>query len=53
MSNAKTKQTIVDKALHYFNEEGWNCTESVYIDIFREYYKIDVTPKTVTAYKLT
>ena len=50
MSNAKTKQTIVDKALHYFNEEGWNCAESVYMAIFREYYKIDVTPKTVTAY---
>jgi C_GCAxxG_C_C family probable redox protein len=50
MSTAKTKQTIVDKALHYFNTEGWNCAESVYMAIFREYYKIDVTPKTVTAY---
>jgi len=50
MSNAKTKQTIVDKALHYFNTEGWNCAESVYMAIFKEYYKIDVTPKTVTAY---
>ena len=50
MSNAKTKQTIVDKALHYFNTEGWNCAESVYMAIFREYYKIGVTPKTVTAY---
>jgi C_GCAxxG_C_C family probable redox protein len=50
MSNAKTKQTIIDKALHYFNIEGWNCAESVYMAIFREYYKIDVTPKTVTAY---
>jgi len=50
MPNAKTKQTIVDKALHYFNTEGWNCAESVYLAIFREYYKIDVTPKTVTAF---
>jgi C_GCAxxG_C_C family probable redox protein len=50
MSNAKTKQTIVDKALHYFNIEGWNCAESVYMAIFQEYYKIDVTPKTVTAF---
>ncbi len=50
MANAKTKQTIVDKALHYFNTEGWNCAESVYMAIFQEYYKIDVTPKTVTAY---
>jgi len=36
--------------LHYFNVEGWNCAESVYMAIFREYYNIDVTPKTVTAY---
>jgi C_GCAxxG_C_C family probable redox protein len=50
MSNAKTKEAIVDKALHYFNTEGWNCAESVYLAIFREYYKIDVTPKTVTAF---
>jgi len=50
MSNTKTKEAIVDKALHYFNVEGWNCAESVYMAIFREYYKIDVTPKTVTAY---
>jgi len=50
MSNNKAKQAIVNKALHYFNEEGWNCAESVYMAIFREYYKIDVTPKTVTAY---
>jgi len=50
MSNAKTKQTIIDKALHYFNKEGWNCAESVYMAIFQEYYKINVTPKTVTAY---
>jgi hypothetical protein len=53
MSSTKTKEAIVDKALHYFNVEGWNCAESVYMAIFREYYKIDVTPKTVTAYKLT
>jgi C_GCAxxG_C_C family probable redox protein len=50
MPNAKTKEAIVNKALHYFNEEGWNCAESVYMAIFQEYYKIDVTPKTVTAY---
>jgi C_GCAxxG_C_C family probable redox protein len=50
MSNAKTKQTITDKALQYFNVDGWNCAESVYMAIFQEYYKIDVTPKTVTAY---
>jgi C_GCAxxG_C_C family probable redox protein len=50
MSNAKTKETIINKALHYFNVEGWNCAESVYMAIFQEYYKIDVTPKTVTAY---
>jgi len=50
MSNAKTKEVIINKALHYFNEEGWNCAESVYMAIFQEYYKIDVTPKTVTAY---
>jgi hypothetical protein len=52
-SNAEPKQTIADRALHYFNVEGWNCAESVYMAIFREYYKIDVTPKTVTVYKLT
>lgn len=45
-----TKNAIINKALHYFNVEGWNCAESVYMAIFREYYKIDVTPKTVTAY---
>jgi len=50
MSNAETKNAIVDKALYYFNKEGWNCAESVYMAIFQEYYKIDVTPKTVTAY---
>ncbi|MDH5787180.1 MAG: C-GCAxxG-C-C family protein [Candidatus Bathyarchaeota archaeon] len=50
MSNNKTKETIVSKALHYFNVDGWNCAESVYMAIFREYYRIDVTPKTVTAY---
>jgi C_GCAxxG_C_C family probable redox protein len=50
MSNAKTKQTITDKALHHFNVEGWNCAESVYMAIFQEYYKINVTPKTVTAF---
>lgn len=50
MSNSKTKETIVNRALHYFNVEGWNCAESVYMAIFKEYYKIDVTPKTVTAY---
>lgn len=45
-----TKNAIINKALHYFNVEGWNCAESVYMAIFREYYKIDVTPKTVTAF---
>ena len=50
MSNAKAKEVIVNKALHYFNEEGWNCAESVYMAIFQEYYQISVTPKTVTAY---
>jgi hypothetical protein len=53
MSTSKSKETIVDKALFYFNVEGWNCAEAVYMAIFQEYYKIDVTPKTVTAYKLT
>jgi len=41
MSTTKTKNTIVDKALHYFNTEGWNCTESVYMAIFKEYHKIN------------
>jgi C_GCAxxG_C_C family probable redox protein len=50
MSTAKTKEAIINKALHYFNEEGWNCAESVYMAIFKEYYGIDVNPKTVTAY---
>jgi C_GCAxxG_C_C family probable redox protein len=45
-----TKNAIINKALHYFNIEGWNCAESVYMAIFKEYYKIDVTPKTVTAF---
>jgi len=50
MSNAKTEEAIINKALYYFNVEGWNCAESVYMAIFKEYYKLDVTPKTVTAY---
>jgi len=50
MPNAEAKEAIINKALHYFNEEGWNCAESVYMAIFREYYKIEVSPKTVTAY---
>jgi len=50
MSGIKAKEAIVDKGLHYFDVEGWNCAESVCMVIFREYYKIDVTPKTVTAY---
>jgi len=45
MVASKAKEAIVNKALHYFNVEGWNCAESVYMAIFREYYKIDVTPK--------
>jgi len=36
MSSSKTKETVVDKALHYFNVEGWNCAESVYMAIFRD-----------------
>jgi hypothetical protein len=50
MSTKNAKEVIVDKALFYFNVDGWNCAESLYMAIFREYYKIDVTPKTVTAY---
>jgi hypothetical protein len=53
MPDSKAKEAIVNKALYYFNVEGWNCAESVYMAISREYYKIDVTPKKVTAYKLT
>jgi len=34
MSSAKSKETIVEKALHYFNVEGWNCAESVCMAIF-------------------
>jgi len=45
-----TKNAIITKALHYFNTEGWNCAESVYMAIFKEYYNVDVTPKTVTAF---
>jgi C_GCAxxG_C_C family probable redox protein len=50
MPDTKTKEAIVNKALQYFNKEGWNCAESVYMAIFQEYYNIDVTPKTVTAF---
>jgi len=50
MSSSKSKEAVANKALHYFNVEGWNCAESVYMAIFKEYYRIDVTPKTVTAY---
>jgi len=50
MPNPDTREAIVNKALHYFNTEGWNCAESVYMAIFQEYYNIDVTPKTVTAF---
>ncbi len=50
MSPAKSKEAILEKALHYFIVEGWNCAESVHMAIFREYYNIDVTLKTVTAY---
>lgn len=45
-----TRQAIVDKALHHFNVEGWNCAESVYMAIFQEYYKLPATPKTATAF---
>jgi C_GCAxxG_C_C family probable redox protein len=47
---ADRKEAIINKALHHFNIEGWNCAESVYLAIFKEYYQIDVTPKTVTAF---
>ena len=47
---ADPKEAIINKALHHFNTEGWNCAESVYLAIFKEYYQIDVTPKTVTAF---
>ena len=50
MVSAEEREAIINKALHYFNVEGWNCAESVYMAIFKEYYKMDVTPKTVTAY---
>ncbi|MDH5448893.1 MAG: C-GCAxxG-C-C family protein [Candidatus Bathyarchaeota archaeon] len=40
----------MNKALHYFNVEHWNCAESVYLAIFRHYYGIDANPKTATAY---
>jgi C_GCAxxG_C_C family probable redox protein len=50
MPDTKTKEAIINKALQHFNQEGWNCAESVYMAIFQEYYNIDVTPKTVTAF---
>ena len=50
MVDPKMKEELVNKALQYFNDVGWNCAESVYLTIFRDYYKMDVTPKTVTAY---
>lgn len=50
MATNKLKETITEKALFYLNVEGWNCAESVYMAIFKEYYKMDVTPKTVTAF---
>ncbi len=50
MLTDKTKGMLVNKALHYFNVEGWNCAESVYMAIFLDYYGMNVTPKTVSAY---
>jgi C_GCAxxG_C_C family probable redox protein len=50
MLSSEEREQIVNKALHYFNVERWNCAESVYLAIFRHYYGMDVTPRTVTAY---
>jgi len=50
MTQAKAKTTLTNKALQYFNTDGWNCAESVYLAIFQEYYKQNITPKTVSAF---
>jgi C_GCAxxG_C_C family probable redox protein len=50
MLSSEDREQILDKALHYFNVERWNCAESIYLAIFRHYYGIDVTLRTATAY---
>lgn len=50
MLSGEERVQIVNKALHYFNVERWNCAEAVYLAIFRHYYELDVTPRTATAY---
>lgn len=50
MLSGEEREQIVNKALHYFNVERWNCAESVYLAIFRHYYGLEVTPRTATAY---
>lgn len=50
MVDSEAREDILNKVLHYFNVEHWNCAESVYLAIFRHYYGMDVTPKTVTGY---
>jgi len=46
---AETDGTIADKAVSYFNVDGWNCAESIYMAIFGDYYGMNVNPKTVSA----
>lgn len=50
MLSTEAREEIVNKALHYFNVEHWNCAEAVYLAIFRHYYGMNVTPRTATAY---
>ena len=50
MVHSETREQIMNKALHYFTVEHWNCAESVYLAIFKHYYNVDVNPKTATAY---
>ncbi len=50
MVDLEAREEVINKALHYFNVEHWNCAESVYLALFKNYYGVDVTPKTVTAY---
>jgi hypothetical protein len=49
LKSAEERESIINKALHYFNEEGWNCAESVCITMFGDYYKEPVNPQCVTA----
>jgi hypothetical protein len=51
MLSSEEREHIVNKAPHYFNVERWNCTESVYLAIFRHYYGMGITPRTATAYE--